>query len=266
MIVVATTALGIALALAGGYVLVIGLRYTYRMGAWVRQLRQIARLEPVSVAEVPDASPPVQFGGTATEGEDELIEAPLSGTECLAVRVEWSDRAATAEGNAWQPAAERTASTPFVVTEDGHRIGVDPDGADWGLGAWDETIELDAGDRLDDAVLDRLDAMALDDDHDSDTPDVDSERRIRERRLDPGEEVDVVASEVTRRTQNWGAGPEFEVTDGPAFHIATGDVNDDWSELFGMSGLFVVAIGLIFVAASTLLLAGLALLYGTWIA
>lgn len=264
MVVVAQTVAGVLFVLVGGYALFGGLKFAYGLGYYVLYMVRFARSEPIPVSDVEDATPPIEFEGTAKEGTGELIEAPLSETECLAAQVESNYRVQS--DDSWTTDVTAVASAPFVVADGGHRIGVAPDGAHWSFADADETIRLNHNEYLDESVLDRLDTVAFDDPVDAEELDGVNERRLIERRLDPGDDVHVVTSEIQPRDRDWGEGPRLEAVDGTLFEITQGTASDHRSERRTGLLLFCVFTALILLVSLAVTVAGLALLYGAWIA
>ncbi|WP_440765779.1 hypothetical protein [Natronorubrum sp. DTA7] len=108
-----------AVALVGLAILGVGL-YIASIGAGrLRTARALRETEPTALRDVPAASGLVAFKGTAREDDDGCLEAPVTGTPCLAYTVQARSRAdgtgrtdsdAAADGTGAAPDAETGAS------------------------------------------------------------------------------------------------------------------------------------------------------------
>ncbi len=176
-----------AFALPGVAVLAYGLReglVAYRLHA----------TEPTPVADLANVSGTVEIAGTARV-HDGTIEAPLTGTPCLAYEWTVTERRRDSDGDTtWTTIASGSSSVPFRVDDGTANVLVDPASADLRLAEARE-IHVGSGERPPEAVRAFVERE----------PDVDTEygefsvgpfdlsfgnaRRYTESRLDPDEPV-----------------------------------------------------------------------------
>lgn len=133
-----------AFALPGVAVLAYGLReglVGYRLHA----------TDPTRVADLPNVSGTVEVAGTARV-HDGTLEAPLTGTPCLAYEWAVTERRRDSDGDTtWTTIASGSANVPFRVEDDTANVLVDPARADRRLVEARE-IRVDSGERPPEAV------------------------------------------------------------------------------------------------------------------
>jgi hypothetical protein len=208
-------------ALPGLFVLAYGLReglVGYRLHA----------VDPTPVADLANVSGPVEVSGTART-HDGTVEAPLTGTPCLAYEWAVEERRRDGDGDGtWTTIASGGSSIPFRADDGVASVLVDPTDADLRLAEARE-IGVGTGEAPPDAVRAFLERE----------PDVAPEyrefrlgpfdlssgnaRRYRESRLDPGEPVYVygrstyapgTSREAGQVNARIGCGKPFVVADG----------------------------------------------------
>lgn len=148
---------GVVFAVLGSVVLGVGLNSLRR---WLR----VRAREPVTIRAAATEPGQVELEGQV-EPTTDILEAPFSGTECVAYECRIERRS----GNSWQIATEATDQVPFRLVDDTGVARVDPDGA---------TLSL-TSERIDD-----VDPDALPDD--LQPVNVTGRLRYTERRLDVG--------------------------------------------------------------------------------
>lgn len=194
----------------------------------IRLARRLRAAGPIPLREVPDANRLVEFAGTARASDEGTLEAPVSGTACLAYTVQSRSRDETRPDATWTHDAEVSAGVPFVVDDGADRVRVDPASAvlslvdgDSAVTAWSDRTDLS------DDVRDRLAGMGLPNaatdgsSAGADANSSDDERRqYREHRLEPGGDVHVYGGNVADGADH-ESDPDAPVT------VA----GDDWFEV-----------------------------------
>lgn len=210
-----------AFALPGLFVLAYGLReglVGYRLHA----------TDPTPIADLANVSGPVEVTGTARI-RDGTVEAPLTGTPCLAYEWRVTERRRDGDGDTtWTTVASGDSSVPFLVDDGVASVLVDPANADLRLAEARE-FRVGSGERPPEAVRAFVERE----------PDVDSgyrefsvgpfdlssgnARRYTESRLDPGEPVYVYGTTTYAPGESREAGQvNARVEGGRPFVVADG--------------------------------------------
>lgn len=193
MIQIPTTPGGVAvvggLALAGVLALAFAGRET---GAVFRLLRG----EETAVFDLTTGvTGPVRLSGHARQA-DGALEAPFTGTPCLAIRYAVLERRETRNGSSWVEVDSGVAAKPFLLDDGSESVLVEPDRVRLALDRSAE-VAVDGGDRPPEQIRE---FVAESDDVDSEERswslfgleiDVGDDRRYVEHRLDPGDAVTV---------------------------------------------------------------------------
>ncbi|WP_254861609.1 E3 ubiquitin ligase [Halovivax gelatinilyticus] len=186
-------------------------------GLWkLRPVVRILRSDPTSIETAVNGTGTVELEGTAGVAES-TVNAPFTGTACLAYECTVERRTGSGSNSNWTTEVERTAVVPFVLESD-ESIVVDPDGADRSLSI-DEEGTVDGGETPPEPILTVL--------REDDCPDARSRRRrVRERRLEPGESIHVFGDVERRSTPETSAASYNAVVcegDAPTFVLTDGD-------------------------------------------
>lgn len=261
---------GLAILGAGLFVASIGV-------GRVRLARRLRTAGPTPLGEVPDATGLVAFEGTARASDDGTLEAPISGTDCLAYAVQSRTRnRADADANAdadpdelWTHDGRASAGVPFVVDDGDDRVAVDPTDAVLSLAGWepDATAWTDRADLSAD-VRDRLAAVGL--------PGADAEPtggasassdagyQYRELRLEPGADVNVFGGSVVDDAARSPADDApVTVGGGDWFEVSAGDRSTVIPDRHRSGSLYVIFGGLLAIPGLGFTLAGLVGLVST---
>lgn len=232
---------------AGLYPGYLGLRFGYAWLLTIRYLARLVRSEPVPIGSIDEAStPPVEFEGTGTTCERGTIQAPLSGTDCLAYELESSTRSDGDEEAGWTRDELATAAVPFVVRDGGQRIAVDPTDADWVLGGWETERVVGRSGSPPASMRERLDRHPLEGVDGVDAFETAGKRRYRERVLRPETDVHVIATEIERREVEWGGGPRLQASGEDFFEITDGSSSTHFrNRLLGAALLLVLTVVLL---------------------
>jgi hypothetical protein len=98
--------------------------------AYLRKYLVLKRTTPTDALEV--ASGAVEVEGEVIAGE-ETVEAPLSGTECVAYEVEAERHSSSESGGKWRTEAEASEYVPFRLHDGTGTLGVEPTGSSLSL-------------------------------------------------------------------------------------------------------------------------------------
>lgn len=250
------TLFGLAILAAGLSIARIG---TSRL----RIARELRETGPMSLGDVAGASGLVGFAGTARAGDEGTLEAPQSGTNCLAYAVQSRARDGTADESTWRVDGRASESLPFVVDDGDDRVAVDPTNAVLSLERWEtegtswtDRSELPAG------VLDRIAVLGLP------VPDRDGgrngdsrparHRQYRERRLEPGDDVRVFGGSVADSSGRDGdTDAPVTVSGGDWFEISVGEESSVIPDRYRSGSLYLIFGGLITIPGVGFTLAGL---------
>ncbi len=282
-VVGAVTVVGLALLGAGLYVASIGVN---RM----RTARALRETGPTALRDVPAASGLVAFEGTAREGDDGTLEAPVTGAPCLAYTVEARSRADettrndidSADGGAgtatdavesvetdgevteddrWTFDGGTSASVPFAVEDDTDSVAVDPTNAVLSLDDWATETGWTDGSNLEYDALERLKAVGLSEgDGDGGVGDASDSRRrqYRELRLESGDDIHVFGGNVVDSSRDGRASSRaITVTGGNWFEISAGGQQTVLSDNRRSGSLYLIFGGLIAVPGVGFTLAGI---------
>jgi len=137
----------VIVAILGGVILLSGVAF-----GWygLRSLTVVPRLlgtEPVDPASVSSDDDFVVCRGR-TQSVGESLNAPFSGTECLGLEYEISERRLTADEIpfTWSHLDDGVATVPFELRDDGGRVRVEPESKHFRLDTASETVTVSAGD------------------------------------------------------------------------------------------------------------------------
>lgn len=236
----------------GGYLLHAG-------GRRLTTVVHILRNDPLPVRDLHGHRGPVEIEGRAVEGDDGTVEAPFTGSRCLAYTYEVEELRSAGKSQSWETLDTGMDGVDFVVDDGSGRVLVDPDGADIHLESHSVTIpphtelperisryvaETDAVDPQDGVVDLKITQF-----------EVGNKQRFTERRLDTGETVYVYGQATRGPSVEWGsslvdalvgdgeATPVFVISDtdegGTAWRIARGGL---WRAGLGVVLLITVAV------------------------
>lgn len=146
---------------------------------------------------------PLEITGTVQPADDaDPFHAAVSGTPCLVSEIEAQVFKSEGKGNAsWTTAESRTTTRPFVVESAAGRVRVEPEGADLVLDP--QTVDhLEGGEEATGRTAAFLDAVGVERTSGSvdlgiTELDYGSRFRVREGRVDVGEEVYVAGTALT---------------------------------------------------------------------
>lgn len=157
----------------------------------VRRLRG----DPLSVREATTVDRPVEFRGTV-EPEDHYVEAPFTGTHCVAFEYEAEEYVSSGQHSHWDTLASGSQSLPFRLADDTGSILVDPAGGELTLqSGWSE--EVGADETAEGRVREFLERLEVEPGEGSEfavgpiSVGTGDRRRYSEDRLDVGETVSV---------------------------------------------------------------------------
>ncbi|WP_049926325.1 GIDE domain-containing protein [Halopiger goleimassiliensis] len=180
-----------------GALLAVGGIACLAYGAWnLRPAYHVYRGETDDVVSVERVDGPVELEGTATELAG-TVEAPLTGTPCLAYEYEVEEHQSSGKNSSWNTVDSGSAAVPFRLEDETASVRVEPAGADFAL-TTDERIDVDGGEPEPEPVRRFLETES---DLESENRSLDlavveiatgNDRRYYERRLDPGGEVYVL--------------------------------------------------------------------------
>jgi len=242
----------IAALAVGGYLLVAG-------GRRLRTVYHILRNDPLPVRDLHGHRGPVEIEGRAAEGDAGTVEAPFTGSRCLAYTYEVEELRQSGKSQSWETLDTGMSGVDFVVDDGTGRVKVDPDGADIHLESHSVTVppgtelperlaryvaaneNVDPQDRVIDLKITQLE--------------VGNKQRFTERRLDVGETVYVYGQATRGPSVEWGSSlvdalvgdgdgtPVFVISDtderGTAWRIARGGL---WRAVLGVLLVGVVAV------------------------
>jgi hypothetical protein len=242
----------LAVVAVGGYLLFAG-------GRELRTVWHILRNDPLPVRDLHGHRGPVKISGRAVEGDDGTVEAPFTGSRCLAYTYEVEELRSAGKTQSWQPLDTGMDGVDFVVDDGTGRVLVNPDGADIHLES--HSVTVPAGTELPDRLAEYVAAT------DAVAPqnrtvnllvtelNVGNRQRFTERRLDVGEDVYVYGLARKGPAVEWGSNlvdatvgdgegtPLFVISDtderGTAWRIARGGC---WRVVLGVGLLAVVAV------------------------
>lgn len=191
--------LGSAVALVfGGLGFVLGVVLLWRYLGTALFAYRLLRTDPVTVETLSQKNTQtvgvVQVQGVVSIADGKTVEAPVSGTDCLAYEYE---RQARQDGRLshWETVTAGEDGVPFLVDDDTGLVQVDPDGCEFQL----ETETVDTGDiDLSNGIAD-TETFGSQSENGSD-----AEERHLERRLDVGQSVRVYGRLTPPPTDEWG--------------------------------------------------------------
>ena len=235
----------------------------------IRLARRLRAAGPIPLREVPDANRLVEFAGTARASDEGTLEAPVSGTACVAYTVLSRSRDETRPDATWTHDAEVSAGVPFVVDDGADRVRVDPASAvlslvdgDSAATPWTDRADLsgDVRDRL--AGIGLPNAGADGDGADSS----DEHRQYCEYRLEPGGDVHVYGGSVANGADH-ESDPDAPVTvaGDDWFEVSVGERPTVIPDRQRSGSLYVVFGGLLAVPGLGFTLAGIVGLVSTFV-
>ncbi len=156
---------------------------------------RLHRTDPTPVADVPNRSGMVEVQGVARVA-DETVTTPFTGTASLACEWTVEEEHHDDDGSHWEEIASGVQKVPFRVDDGTGSVLVYPAGVDFRLGEAAD-IRVDGGDAPPERIQQFIDVDAHDRVDDENTAfelgglriATGSDRRYRERRLDPDEQV-----------------------------------------------------------------------------
>ncbi|MFC6757425.1 MULTISPECIES: GIDE domain-containing protein [Haloarcula] len=240
--------------------LAVGGYFCYTGGRRLRTVYHILRNDPLPVRDLHGHRGPVEIEGRAVEGDAGTVEAPFTGSRCLAYTCEVEELRQSGKSQSWETLDTGMGGVDFVVDDGTGRVVVNPEGADIHLESHSVTIPphtelperiaryvaenetVDPQDRVVDLKITQFE--------------VGNKQRFTERRLDIGETVYVCGQATRGPSAEWGsnlvdalvgdgaATPVFVISDtderGTAWRIARGGL---WRAGLGL-GLVVAVVAL----------------------
>ena len=238
--------------------LAVGGYFCYTGGRRLTTVYHILRNDPLPVRDLHGHRGPVEIEGRALEGDDGTVEAPFTGSRCLAYTCEVEELQSSGKTQSWETLDTGMGGVDFVVDDGTGRVVVNPDGADIHLESQSVTVapgtelperlaryvaaneNVDPQDRVIDLKITQFE--------------VGNKQRFTECRLDVGETVYVYGQASRGPSVDWGsnlvdalvgdgdATPVFVISDtderGTAWRIARGGL---WRAGLGVVILAVVA-------------------------
>ncbi|MBX0287376.1 GIDE domain-containing protein [Haloarcula salinisoli] len=240
--------------------LAVGGYFCYTGGRRLQTVFHILRNDPLPVRDLHGHRGPVEIEGRAVEGDAGTVEAPFTGSRCLAYTYEVEELRQSGKTQSWKTLDTGMGGVDFVVDDGTGRVVVNPDGADIHLESHSVTIppntelperiaqyvaeneNVDPQDRVIDLKITQFE--------------VGNNQRFTERRLDVGETVYVYGQATRGPSAEWGSNlvdalvgdgagtPVFVISDtderGTAWRIARGGL---WRAGLGLA-LVAAAVGL----------------------
>ena len=118
-----------------------GCYFAYTGGRRLKPLFHILSNDPLPVRKLHEHRGPVEIEGRAVEGDGGTVEAPFTGTECLAYSYEVEQERDTVHNRKeWDTLDTGLEGGEFIVDDGTGRVVVDPDGADIHAEAYTETV------------------------------------------------------------------------------------------------------------------------------
>ena len=173
----------------------IGGWFAYRGLSMTRRGYTLWRSDPTPAQDARTAGGLVELEGKAVP-EDERLEAPFTGTDCLAYRWRVESRRRSSDNNRWVHVASGHESVPFRIEDDSGRILVDPAGAELSIGISD-TTNVGRGETAGDRIAAFLESVDVEPGKGDErnlgplTVETGDRRRYREGRIEPGDTVHV---------------------------------------------------------------------------
>ena len=245
--------LALAALAAGGYFLLAG-------GRRLRTVVHILRNDPLPVRDLHGHRGPVEIEGRAVAGDDGTVEAPFTGSRCLAYTYAVEELRSQGSGDGWETVDSGMGGVDFVVDDGTGRVVVDPSGADIHLES--HSVTVPAGTELPDRLADYVAATDGVDPQNRTVNllvteiNVGNKQRFTERRLDVGETVYVYGQATRGPAVEWGSNlvdalvgdgdgtPVFVIADtderGTAWRIARGGI---WRVVLGVAVVALVGVG-----------------------
>ncbi|MDS0283591.1 GIDE domain-containing protein [Haloarcula onubensis] len=246
--------------------LAVGGYFCYTGGSRLRTVYHILRNDPLAVRDLHGHRGPVEIEGRAVEGDAGTVEAPFTGSRCLAYTYEVEELRSSGKNQSWKTLDTGMGGVDFVVDDGTGRVEVDPDGAD--IHFQSHSVTVPPGTELPErlaryvAATDAVDPQDRVIDLRITQFNVGNRQRFTERRLDVGETVYVYGQATSGRSVEWGsdlvdalvadgdAAPVFVISDtderGTAWRIARGGL---WR-----AGLGLVFVGVVAAVAVSVLL------------
>jgi len=220
---------------AGGY-------FCYTGGSRLTTVYHILSNDPLPVRDLHGHRGPVEIEGRAVEGDAGTVEAPVTGSRCLAYTYEVEELRQSGKTESWETLDTGMAGVDFVVDDGTGRVVVDPDGATIHLES--RSVTVPAGTELPARLAEYVAGTDAVEPQDRTVNllvtelDVGNKQRFTERRLDVGEDVYVYGLARRGPTAEWGSNlvdatvgdgegtPVFVISDtderGTAWRIARG--------------------------------------------
>ena len=242
----------LAFLAVAAYLLVVG-------GRRLRTVWHILRNDPRPVRDLHGYRGPVEIEGRAVASDDGTVEAPFTGSRCLAYTYEVEELRSSGKTQSWQTLDSGMDGVDFAVDDGTGRVLVNPEGADVHLES--QSVTVPAGTELPDrlgAYVAGTDAVEPQDrtvDLVVAEVNVGNRQRFTERRLDVGESVYVYGLARNGPAVEWGSDlvdamvgdgdgtPVFVIADtderGTAWRIARGGL---WRAGLGLAVLVVAVV------------------------
>ena len=189
--------------------LAVGGYFCYTGGRRLSTVYHILRSDPLPVRKLHGHRGPVEIEGRAVEGDAGTVEAPFTGSRCLAYTYEVEELRSSGKTQSWETLDTGMGGVDFVVDDDTGRVRVDPTGADFHFE--DHTVTVDPGEELPDRLADFV-ARSPEVEPQNRTVDLHitelntgNRQRFIERRLDVGEDVYVYGQVRQGPSGAWGS-------------------------------------------------------------
>lgn len=203
----------------------------YRAATELRRGYLLWRNEPVAVMDAANVDGAVELEAQAASG-GRTLQAPFTGTACLACEYEVQEWQNTNNGGHWNTLAEGSDAVPFLAEDDTGSVAVDPEEAEFSLEV-DAEIESGSGETPPEPVQRFLEGIGVDREEGGTrsfgpiSVNTGDKRRYVERRLDPGDPVHVYGQSRYGREVGGVSGTVNAVVGAgratPLFRISEGD-------------------------------------------
>lgn len=251
----------------------IGGWFAYRGLSATRRGYTLWRSDPTPVEDARTVEGLVELEGKVVPA-GERLEAPFTGTDCLAYRWRVETRRRSGDNNRWVHVASGDESVPFRLEDDSGRILVDPEGAELSIGISD-TTNVGRGETAEGRIAAFLESVDVEPGKGGErnlgplTVETGDRRRYREGRIEPGDTVYVYGPverdfTVADDADDVTAAIRDEADDG-LFLVSDADESSTVRR-FLWKGIALSAFGCFFlVFALPVLLGGVAgMLFGIW--
>ena len=249
----------LAVLAVAGYLLLVG-------GRRLKTVFHVLRNDPLPVRELHGRRGPVEVEGSALEGDDGTVEAPFTGSRCLAYEYEVEELRSRGKSESWETLDRGMDGVDFVVDDGTGRVRVDPTGAEVHLEP--QSVTVPAGTELPDRLARYVESTDAVEPQNKSVNLLVTElhlgnrQRFTERRLDSGEDVYVYGEAGPGPAVEWGSDlVDALIGDGdrtPVFVISDTDERGTAGRI-ARGGLWRVGAGLVAVAFGVVFAVQLAL-------